>query len=651
MVNSCNLKTHFTYKLLYLITKIKRTVLFYLFLNSLLHPLIFRKIALVVVCCLCFISQAQENLLKKAESFQLIDSAIYYAEKYVIESESKHDTLAMIDGGICLAKQYYFKSKYNVVEKIIFHTLELAILKKQEEKQAKLYQVLAASYQNNGENVKAIKTHIKAIGLYEKVKSASGLVTSYTNLGEFYRKIRQFNEAKTMIRKGLAIYDVDKKVDSMYLIGLNNRFAAIMNETGYLDSAIYYSNKAIVLCQKLNNKSSEAISLNEKGLIYKKIAQPDSAILCYQKAEAVWASIGADYDVLTAMRNRALVYSEFHYPKKLILETNLKLIDLVNRKKINFSLEDVYSSLSHHYLEVGNLKQAYLYQQKYYEARMEVLKKIYDAGVNEIKEKYENDKIKKDFTVVSSKLEESELVLAQQRRESAIVYSFAAILLLLILFVVRLLYQRNKINKTLKQKNSEKDILIQEIHHRVKNNLQFVSSLINMQINSTYNSNEAYSLNDASRRIKAMALVHEMLYNQNEMKGINIQKYLLELVDSMNELVNSTNIPIQFNVDADSIIFDTQRAIAIGMITSELVSNSIKYAFSNTNNPAISIELKQEANKISYSVQDNGDGFKDTNEQRKKLGMRLISIFSRQLKGEYAFENNNGYKYTITFKY
>ncbi len=625
--------------------------MFYLFLNPLPHLLISKKIALVVVCCLCFMAHAQENLLEKAKSFQSIDSSIYYAEKYINECEVKRDTLAMIGGGIYLARQYYFKSKYKVVEKIVYHTLELAILKKQEEKQAKLYQVLAASYQNNGENVNAIKMHIKAIGLYEKVKSTSGLVTSYTNLGEFYRKIRQYNEAKTMIRKGFAIYDIDKNVDSIYLIGLNNRFAAIMNETNYLDSAIYYSNKAIVLCQKLNNKSSEAISLNEKGLIYKKIAQPDSAILCYQKAETIWASIGADYDALTAMRNRAMVYYEFHYPKKIIFETYLKLIDLVNRNKINFSLDEVYFSLSKEYITVGDTGKAFVFQQKYHEARMEVLKKIYDAGVNEIKEKYENDKIKKDFTEVSSKLEESELVLAQQRRESAIVYTFAAILLVLILFVVRLLYQRNKINKTLKQKNSEKDILIQEIHHRVKNNLQFVSSLINMQINSTDNSNEAYSLNDASRRIKAMALVHEMLYNQNEMKGINIQQYLLELVDSMNELVNSTNIPIQFNVVADSIIFDTQRAIAIGMITSELVSNSIKYAFSNINNPVISIILKQEANKISYSVCDNGDGFKDTNEQRKKLGMRLISIFSRQLKGEYAFENNNGYKYTITFKY
>jgi two-component sensor histidine kinase len=292
-----------------------------------------------------------------------------------------------------------------------------------------------------------------------------------------------------------------------------------------------------------------------------------------------------------------------------------------------------------------------VYQQKYYEDKMKVLKKVYDVGISDIKEKYENDKIKGDLFQVSTELQESQTILNQKKRENIIIYTFISVLLAFTFFIFYLLYQRNQSNKTLKIKNKEKDVLIQEIHHRVKNNLQFVSSLINMQINSSDNTQESYSLNDASRRIKAMALVHEMLYNQNEMKGIHIEQYLLELVDSINELVNSQQIPIQFNVNAVPLVFDTQRAIALGMITSELISNSIKYAFLHTENPAITVLLVKEQEKIRFSVEDNGSGLPETQHERKKLGMRLISIFSRQLKGEYRFENKNGYKYIIEFKY
>ena len=206
-------------------------------------------------------------------------------------------------------------------------------------------------------------------------------------------------------------------------------------------------------------------------------------------------------------------------------------------------------------------------------------------------------------------------------------------------------------NNIIEIQNNEKDTLIQEIHHRVKNNLQFVSSLISMQINASSNEKEIYSLNDASRRIRAMALVHEMLYNQDDISGVNIKQYLQELIQSINELVNTTNIPIKFNVKSEELLFDTTKAIALGMITSELISNSIKYAFKDTNQPIIDIELEKNSSLSTYifSVKDNGSGMVEFEDGRNKLGMRLISIFSRQLKGNYNFESKNGVKYSIEF--
>ena len=280
------------------------------------------------------------------------------------------------------------------------------------------------------------------------------------------------------------------------------------------------------------------------------------------------------------------------------------------------------------------------------------LNRIGEVALNDIKEKYENEKITKKMSVVSDELVESQIILKQKKKENVIISIFLSLSVFLVILVIFLLRQVRRRNKLLHDKNFEKDVLISEIHHRVKNNLQFVSSLMNMQINASTHKEEIYSLNDASRRIRAMSLVHEMLYNHTEIDGVLIRQYLTELLETINELVNSDKISIEFELKIDEIIFDTSKSIALGMITSELVSNAIKYAFKDTKEPKISILLKQNKKDGSmlFVVKDNGTGFLEKNNSEKRLGMRLIGIFSRQLKGEYKFENEAGLKYTLNFK-
>lgn len=152
-------------------------------------------------------------------------------------------------------------------------------------------------------------------------------------------------------------------------------------------------------------------------------------------------------------------------------------------------------------------------------------------------------------------------------------------------------YKLKQANRILNLKNLEKHTFIQEIHHRVKNNLQFVSSLMNMQITSSHNPNYIDALTDATRRIRAMALVHEMLCNQNELQGLDIKQYLSELIHSITDIVNTKDLQIKFIIEVESLYFNTNKSIALGMITSELISNSIKYAFVKTDNPEIKILL------------------------------------------------------------
>lgn len=170
-----------------------------------------------------------------------------------------------------------------------------------------------------------------------------------------------------------------------------------------------------------------------------------------------------------------------------------------------------------------------------------------------------------------------------------------------------------------------------------------------MQKSSAHNVAEIYTLTDTSRRINSMSLVHEMLYNDDKTEGVQFKNYIQELTNSINELINTETIPVKFNLNIADAIITASDAIALGMITSELVSNSIKYAFVNQPTPVISIVLEKQHNFYTYTVADNGIGLNNDISTKNKLGMRLIDIFSRQLKGKYQFENNNGFTYILTF--
>lgn len=148
-----------------------------------------------------------------------------------------------------------------------------------------------------------------------------------------------------------------------------------------------------------------------------------------------------------------------------------------------------------------------------------------------------------------------------------------------------------------------------------------------------------------------MALVHEMLYNQGNTEGIQIKRYLEELTSTLRELVDVDEKPIEFTMDVDDLQFDVSTSIALGMISSEFIANSIKHAFIEIDKPKILVSLKkdEQGNNHIFMLEDNGPGFEQT-ESSSSLGLRLIDIFSRQLKGDYELSTKSGCKFEINFK-
>ncbi len=204
----------------------------------------------------------------------------------------------------------------------------------------------------------------------------------------------------------------------------------------------------------------------------------------------------------------------------------------------------------------------------------------------------------------------------------------------------------------LKSSLAEQITLLQEVHHRVKNNLQFIAAMLKMQLNTIKDESNQKILKETSRRINAMSLVHEMLYNKEKLEYVSVKEYLSELINKLEELVYDAHEKITFNLEIDNVKFNINNCVSIGMITSEIISNTIKYAFEKTNNACITIKLSVISSEevILYTVADNGKGMKEGT-SNNGLGLRLIDIFSRQMEASYEIKNDNGVKYIFKIPY
>lgn len=198
----------------------------------------------------------------------------------------------------------------------------------------------------------------------------------------------------------------------------------------------------------------------------------------------------------------------------------------------------------------------------------------------------------------------------------------------------------------------EKEQLLKEIHHRVKNNLQIVSSLLSLQSENIVDENFLDLIKISKNRIASMALVHEMLYKSPDLSKIQISDYIHQLGSNISDSFSmpGSRIIIDYRIEKE-IYFDVDLMIPLGLIINEILSNSFKYAFPK-NTGIITIELKRQMGQFTLHLGDNGVGFTIHAEgnNNTNLGIQLIHMLIEQIDGSIKNENKNGTSYLITFK-
>ncbi len=207
----------------------------------------------------------------------------------------------------------------------------------------------------------------------------------------------------------------------------------------------------------------------------------------------------------------------------------------------------------------------------------------------------------------------------------------------------------NKIRESLK----EKEILLREIHHRVKNNLQIISVLLSLQSEEIEDPQILEKYKESENRIHSMALIHERMYQSKDLSSIDFSDYVENLIADITYAYGFDTQMLEIKMDLDKSNLSIETVMPLGLIINELVSNSLKYAFKDVENNKISIIFKKEENnKFKLEIIDNGRGFPEDIDFKntKSLGLQLVNELVSQIDGIINLERNKGSHFTIHFQ-
>ncbi|MBZ4035446.1 sensor histidine kinase [Flavobacterium sp. 17A] len=346
-----------------------------------------------------------------------------------------------------------------------------------------------------------------------------------------------------------------------------------------------------------------------------------------------------------------------------------KAASLFEKTKNNKRIGDCYSQISELYFSQSDFKNALDFLKKalfYYKAA-----NLDETSILPISSRlhiiYEAEKRNKDIIQLKNKtlFQQSKLKNEVFLRNSMI--TFVVLLLIILALLYKSFIFKKKINKMLEMQQNEinkknnalqnlvieKEWLLREIHHRVKNNLHMVVGLLASQVEFLKNEEAVQAINNSQNRIQSMSLIHQKLYQSESLSLIDMPSYIFELTEYLKDSFEIRN-RIRFVLDIDSFNLPLSHSIPIGLIFNEAVTNAIKYAFPNDAKGIITISLKTAENqKYKLIIHDNGVGLPPDFDpyNNPSLGVKLMHGLSADIEGKFLITNVNGTKITLEFTF
>ncbi|MFD2602676.1 tetratricopeptide repeat-containing sensor histidine kinase [Flavobacterium suzhouense] len=563
--------------------------------------------------------------------------------------------------------------------------------------EAETFTNLSIIYNSAYQPATSIKYASQAIKIKKSIKE-NNFFSEYTMLALNLRIQGKYNTALSYALAAEKI--IDKASDKQWQTVLINLIGTIYSELKYHDKSVEYYKKAITLAKENKDvegvtsitintvrglysrgKYNEALEILNNGAKYSpndycNIEYPSLYILLYcelkkyEKAKPYFEQLlkCSEQQNNNHLAVEKMYYAMIHY----LLKTGQaqKAYTYIDElKKLSVVNDDLYnrSQLERTHFEVdsanGNFKDAIQHLKNFKRLNDSIFNINSSKQYADLQLKYETEKKDENIKLLTHKNELQEVKI---KTEKVIRYIFIGSLIVLCI-ILGLLYSRycmkrktnaileakqeeiNTQNRKLQRLVDEKEWLVKEIHHRVKNNLQIVISLLNTQSAYLDNDDALEAIQNSQHRMHAMSLIHQKLYQTDNLSSINMSWYIKELAEYLKDSFDDDD-KIKFKLKLSEIELDVAQAVPLGLILNEAISNAIKYAFPE-HKGIINILFEEKDEHYLLRIEDNGIGLPENFESNESdsLGMNLMMGLAEQLDGTFSIESDKGVIITINF--
>lgn len=609
------------------------------------------------------LAQTHARMGNKEQTFAFADSAMAIAKNYnQIESQVK---VIVFKGDMY--------SRYGMPSESI-HTYDSALTVATENNlpswMATSLNNMSIGYQILGDEETSIQYLLQSIKIREQ-ENSKYLGTSYANLANAYKRQERFDEAIEWYTKALDLLKGQTFTDNR-IICLRNLGDTYTRLGKYEEAKKLLKESYNLVLTKDNDPMGRAMYFFLKSTIHQKQELYDSVLINGEKVMQLLGDKMAPTirsSNLLNMANASLSLALAQNSKRGVhidnaIEYGEQALALAEQVKSYSQISKVTHVLMKVYAEASNSAKTIEYAQLYGNSLDSMNTIEQNKKVLAMQTKFDVEKKEIQINLLQKETELARVKIDEAAKENkAQFYVMALIGLALIIFMVfaALLYRqvslKNKANanlssknETISKQNEEKELLLKEIHHRVKNNLQVVSSLLDLQSKKA-GDNEKTALAEGQSRVRAMALIHEKLYQSKSISEIDFEAYCKQLTHQISQLFPNGK-SVDCEIDIIDVSLDIDTAVPVGLILNELVTNAYKYAFVNGQGRLRISAKKDSENGYILRVEDDGPGLPEGFDWRKSksLGLRLVNRLSRQLYGKAEYRKDEKSIFEITFK-
>lgn len=507
---------------------------------------------------------------------------------------------------------------------------------------------------NQREFASASEHYYQAVEIWERIGRRRELADTYNQLADMHAMQEDYEKAIGYARQAIAQFEAMDAPD--LLADALNNLSYVHVLKGDYAGALQYATESLQIWERIAPGSMQvARTSNSRGNAHKFLGNYDEALLDYERCRSIAEKWGFVRGVIAGTANKGhVLLMQKKYAEAL--PHTLRAIELMQESGDTRNLWENYMHASDIYAGLGDYKNAHRYQQLHHEEKEREYEQKISTLQGGLAEKYEAGQRAATIAIQEERIE-------KQRNFQRLLWGIAGLLLLTSALIYMSLRSRQKANRLmaaaneqLEKKNRENELLLREIHHRVKNNLQTVSSLLNLQSAGIEDAAALAAVQESRNRVRSMSLIHQKLYQGEHLASVEMKDYFETMGQTMLQSFGTQSERIALKVDMLPIDLDVDTAIPIGLIVNELMTNSLKYAFPDQREGAIEISLRAEDNHmLALRIADNGVGgsiANDASEWRGSstgFGGKLVKLLVQQLGARMEQNETGGYTTIIRF--